>query len=92
LLLLGAAGGLWLWGAGGDYWQLAPFCGRLGAVMAVWWLAYPDLARWPPWLLAVIPVLLIVLARWPRCMLLVIPVIAVLAILRPRWGPKARKR
>jgi hypothetical protein len=92
LLLLGVASGLWLWGAAGDYWQVGPFCWRLGAVLGVWWLAYPDLARWPAWVLAGIPVLLIVLARWPRYVILVIPVLAVLAILRPRWGAKQRKR
>jgi len=74
LLLLGVASGLWLWGAAGDYWQVGPFCWRLGAVLGVWWLAYPDLAR------------------WPRYVILVIPVLAVLAILRPRWGAKQRKR
>jgi hypothetical protein len=72
--------------------ELEPFCWRLGAITAAFWLAYPDLLRLPAWLLAALPVLAIVLARWPKCLLLVIPVFVVLAILKPRWGPRPPKR
>ena len=60
--------------------------------MAVWWLAYPDLSRLPPWLLAGIPVMVIVLAKWPRYVVFVIPVMIVLAILKPRFGQRKRKQ
>jgi hypothetical protein len=64
---------------------------RLGAIMAVWWLAYPDLRRLPAWLLASMPVLVIVLARWPRYIFLVVPLIVILAVLKPRWGSKPKQ-
>jgi hypothetical protein len=91
LLLLGVAGGTYLWGSA-DAAKAVEFCGRAGAVLAVWWLAYPDLLRLPRWLLAATPVLLIVLARWPRYLVLAVPLVVALAILRPRWGAKPPKR
>jgi hypothetical protein len=88
LVLFAAGAAFWVWPQP----ELEPFCWRLGALTAVWWLAYPDLLRLPGWLLAALPVLAIVLARWPRYVILVIPVLVVLAILRPRWGLPPPKR
>lgn len=69
-------------------WELDACCLRTGAVIAVLWLAYPDLMRLPPWLLAMVPVLLIILAKWPKLFLLLVPLLIVLALLKPRWGGK----
>ena len=64
---------------------------RVGALTAAWWLAYNDLNRLPPWLLAGVPVLMIILVRWPKYFWLAIPVLIVLAILRPRFGSKPKQ-
>jgi hypothetical protein len=81
-LALGAV--LWFWPPGENYGQIEAVSLRLGAIMGVWWLAYPDLGRLPAWLLAAIPVIVIVLVRWPRYLVLVIPVLMLLALLKPR--------
>jgi hypothetical protein len=59
-------------------------CWRLGALLAVWWLAWPDLQRLPGWLLAVFPLLAIILWRVPKLFLLAVPALIVVALLRPR--------
>ncbi|MGD0897084.1 MAG: hypothetical protein ABR915_04565 [Thermoguttaceae bacterium] len=92
LLLLAAAAVLALWPGAGGCQQFELFCWRLGTVLAVWWLAYPDLRRLPAWLLGALPVVAIVLVWRPRYVLLVIPVLVVLAILKPRWGDRPSKR
>jgi hypothetical protein len=66
--------------------QLDAFCCRLGALFAAWWLAWPDLARLPGWIMATMPVLAIVVVRWPKLLFLVIPAMLVIAILKPRSG------
>jgi hypothetical protein len=86
LVLLAASLLSWVWPAAEAFVQFDGFCVRLGAILAVWWLAYPDLARLPAWILAGVPVLVIILARWPRFFWLFIPVVVVLAVLKPRWG------
>jgi hypothetical protein len=57
---------------------------RVGAVMAALWLAYPDVKRLPAWLLAVIPLLLVILAWKPRWFLYALPIVIALVILKPR--------
>ena len=69
----------------------AAFCWRLGAIFGAWWLAYPDLNRLPGWLLAIVPVLIVVLVKWPRYFLFLVPVLIVLAILKPRLGGVKRR-
>ena len=88
LLLLGAIV-FWVWPPqGAAYQQLEAACWRLGAVMVVWWIAYPQAKHLPPWLFGAIPVLIIILAVKPRWILVAIPILIALAILKPRLGRK----
>ncbi|REK09419.1 MAG: hypothetical protein DWQ37_18445 [Planctomycetota bacterium] len=64
---------------------------RVGIVMAVWWLAYPQLSRVPPWYAAIAGVLFLLVLRWPRMLLLAVPVLVALWLLRPR-GAARRER
>ena len=69
--------------------QFTSACSRVGALMAVLWLAYKELGRlperiWRPLLLAAL-----VLAIRPRLILWAIPLIIILAILKPRFGRRS---
>ena len=69
----------------GAFWtQLEAACWRVGALMAVIWLAYPEVVRLPGWLLGMLPILGIVLALRPRYLLIAVPVVIAIAILKPR--------
>ncbi len=84
LLLIGAVV-FWIWPPEGSAGlQLEAACWRVGALMSVLWVAYPQVHHMPVWLWAAIPVLIIILARWPRYFLVAIPVLIALAILKPR--------
>lgn len=85
LVLLGIAAGFLIWPPTGPNGQdLESACLRVGAVMAVIWLAYQHLERVPAWLWFALPVFLLALARRPQMLLFLIPLGIVLAILRPR--------
>jgi len=88
LALLLLVGGVlfWIWPPATGYQQFEAACWRIGAILAVVWLAYDDVLRLPGWILAFLPVLIIILAKWPRWIVVAIPVLVVLAILRPRIG------
>lgn len=89
LLLLVGAVVFWIWppnGAAAQQFESA--CWRVGAIMSVIWLAYYEIHRMPVWLLAGLPVLVIVLALRPRYFLVAVPIIIVLAILKPRVGKR----
>ena len=81
---------LWIWPPEEEgYRQLAePAFWRVGALMAVLWLAYPDVHRMPAWIWTAVPVLIVVLAVRPRWFLFAVPILIVLAILRPRIPPR----
>jgi uncharacterized protein with PQ loop repeat len=64
--------------------DLESACLRIGAVMAVIWLAYEHLHRVPTWLWFSLPVLLFALARRPQWLLFLVPLVIALAILRPK--------
>ena len=85
------AGALWLWqpNTGVDP-GLFSFFSRMGAILAAAWLAFDDLLRLPGWLLATLPVVVIVLARWPRLLLLVIPFLVAWVILQRALSPRQR--
>ena len=62
-------------------------CVRLGSVMCLLWLAWPQISRLHPWLIlgslaGLVTVL--VLARQPRILLMGLVILIVLARLRPR--------
>ena len=68
--------------------QVEAACWRLGPLLVMLWIAYPQLHHMPSWLWAAVPVLAIVLARWPKLFLVTIPLVIALAILQPRMGRK----
>ena len=69
----------------GAFWtQLESACWRVGALMSVIWLAYPEVTRLPAWLLGTVPVLTVVLALRPKYLLIVLPIVIALAILKPK--------
>ncbi len=80
-LLLAAA--VWLWSPAGHE-ALMGIALRVGAVLAAWWLAYPDLDRLPGWLLVLLPVVVLLVLRQPKLLLLLIPALIILALIRPR--------
>lgn len=89
--LLSGALIFWLWppeGTFGQQFQAA--CWRIGAVMAMWWLAYDEVRRLPAWLAAALPILVIVFFVQRKLLIVAIPVVIVMAILKPK--PKRVKR
>jgi hypothetical protein len=60
---------------------------RVGVVMAIWWLAYPQAQKLPIWLVVACIVTLLLVMRWPKLLLVAIPLLAVLWFL----GPRARR-
>jgi hypothetical protein len=66
---------------------------RVGLVLAVLWLALPELQRLPPWWAAAIAGVLIVLTRFPRYFVGAVIVAVLLVILRPRMqSPEGKRR
>ena len=61
LLLLGATVA-WFSTAAGQYAELEAMAWRVGAFLAVCWLAYPDVDRLPGWLLAALPIFVVAIA------------------------------
>lgn len=57
---------------------------RVGVVMAIWWLAYPQTKYIPAWLTAACVVTLLLVMRWPKLIVVAIPLLAVLWFLGPR--------
>jgi hypothetical protein len=69
----------------GAFWtQFEAACWRVGALMAVIWLAYPEVARLPGWALGMVPLLGLVLAIRPKYLLIAVPIVIAMAILKPR--------
>ena len=84
VLLLGAAA-LWIWPIEASWHEpLKAACSRLGPCMAAVWLAYNEVKRLPAWLVATIPMLIVVLAVRPKWFLIALPIVIALALLRPR--------
>ena len=51
---------------------------RVGIVMAIWWLAYPQAQRLPLWLVVASAATLFIVLRWPKALLIIIPLLAIL--------------
>jgi hypothetical protein len=76
---------MWLWpSVSGEYPAVEGAFWRVGALMAVLWMAWPDLNRLPSWMLVFVPVVLLIIAVRPRWAIYLIPVLLVVALLRPR--------
>lgn len=78
----------------GDNVQLwAAGCQRVGLVLAVLWLALPELQRLSPWYAAAAVGVLIVLVRFPKYFVGAAIVAGLVLLLRPRVGtPEKRRR
>jgi hypothetical protein len=83
MVLLASVLGGWFWKPTG-YEAVMGACGRVGILMALFWVAYHDLQRIPAWLLAAVPVLLILLAIKPKWFLVLLPLVLLVAFLFPR--------
>lgn len=59
-------------------------CLRVGAVLSLLWLAWPQLQAVPIWLVGLIGVTLLVVMRVPKLLFAVVPLAVVLWLLRPR--------
>lgn len=87
LLLL--FGGVYYWiRPPGSEWghQFEAACWRLGPLLIMLWIAYPELHHMPRWLWTLVAVLAIILARWPKAFFLAVPLVIALAVLKPRIG------
>lgn len=64
---------------------------RVGALLGVFWLAYWDLTRIPPWLwLVFVPMAAVVIVR-PRWFFFLVPILLLLAVLHPRVTSMVRR-
>ncbi|HBO43308.1 MAG TPA: hypothetical protein DD670_05125 [Planctomycetaceae bacterium] len=82
-VFLSAAAALWLWPpveGGSPAFEAALW--RVGAVLVVLWLAYPDLRRMPAWLLGVVPIVAVLVAARPRWFIFLVPILLVLGVLQ----------
>jgi hypothetical protein len=87
IVLLGVAAILWFSTTDEQSQLWMSSCVRLGSVMCLLWLAWPQLSRLHPWLiLASLAglVAVLVLAKQPRILLMGLVILIVLARLRPR--------
>ncbi len=69
--------------AEGDH-MVAYACWRVGGVMALLWLAQPQLVRVPRWLLAIILCVLLLVMWRPKILWAALPAFFLLWLLRPR--------
>lgn len=67
-------------------------CWRMGTLLGVWWLAWPQAVRLPRWLLLAIPLLAVVLVFRPRFFFFAIPLVVAIALLMPRSAAPQRGR
>jgi hypothetical protein len=82
---------LWMIEPQGDH-TAALACVRVGIIMAVLWLALPQLVTLPRWLMLTVIGAVAVVCFRPKALLFALPVLVVLAVMRPRWGSKPRSR
>jgi hypothetical protein len=75
----------WIWSpesnAGREWHTL---CARFGPLLAILWLAYPEVQRIPRWFWLLIPIALFLIIKFPKMILLGIPVLFFLGFLKMR--------
>jgi len=59
-------------------------CLRMGLLLGLWWLAYPQTVRLPLWIWVAIPASVLAVALRPKLIFWIVPIAIVIAILRPR--------
>ncbi len=67
-------------------------CLRMGVMLAVFWLAYKDLAKLPVWLLPALGLIALAMFRFKWLIFLVPPVVFLAWLLRPRTGATTKRR
>jgi len=91
--LFAAAAALWIWAPQqGVVYQFEANFLRVGALLAVLWLAYWDLKRIPPWLWGVFLLMLAVVIVKPRSLIFIVPIALLLGMLHPRVWSSGRNR
>jgi hypothetical protein len=94
IALLSGAAVFWFFPPEGNLQLVEAACLRMGPVAAIFWIAWRELSRLPPWLVFLVPVvaaLLVLRVRW-QYVLIAVPLVIVLWILKPRAGPGAKPR
>lgn len=93
LVLLFAGAGLYF-GGGGSQAALtwAAGCLRIGMVMAVTWLAHPQLSRLPLWFFGLLLACVVAVALRPKLLIAAVVVLIAAVILRPRKRESRAKR
>ena len=84
-LVLLFAGAVLYFGVGGSQaltW--AAGCLRIGMVMAVTWLAYPQLSRLPLWFFGLLLACVVAVALRPKLLIAAVVILIAAVILRPR--------
>jgi len=84
VLLVGAAGFFFFPPTSAVAIESKAACWRMGLLLAVWWMAWPQVIRLPRWLLIAVPMLVVVLVLRPKYFLVAIPLVVALALLMPR--------
>ena len=59
-------------------------CFRVAIVLGAWWMAYPQLASLPRWLVVVTGMVAVIAAFKPKALLIGLPLVLALWMLRPR--------
>lgn len=72
--------------------QLLAAAFRMGVLLSLLWVAYPELSRLRPWVALSIVAASFVVLRWPRLLIPVALVLIAMAILRPRNRRGGRPR
>jgi hypothetical protein len=70
---------------------VAGTCLRIGAVLALLWLAMPQLREMPTWILGALGLALLLVLRWPKLLWAMLPLAVVLWLLRPRGVRRASR-
>ena len=92
LALLASGAGLYFGVGGSQALTWAAGCLRIGMVMAVTWLAYPQLSRLPLWFFGLLLACVVAVAFRPKLILAAVVILIAATILRPRKpGRKSAK-
>ncbi len=88
-----------LFAIGGGLWVIAPSSGaavalaciRVGILLAVLWLAQPQLVTLPRWMVITITCALAIVCWRPKALLFALPVLVLLAVMRPRMRSRSSR-
>lgn len=92
LVLLFTGAGLYFGVGGSQALTWAAGCLRIGMVMAVTWLAYPQLSRLPLWFFGLLLACVVAVALKPKLLIAAVVILIAAVILRPRKPAKRERR